>query len=248
MEENKKKDEIPVNAPEEKEIKNEKKETENVENKVNPEDVENTENVENTEKAENTVNPESSQTKTQTPEEDKRYNVITELPKNLWTYGSPIIFESGVLERDNISKKNRLTLNFTNIYPSTIKNVDITVFASDEEGNTEQVEHQYVALGQKYLTSKGSAAKLHIKNETAKKFVIKVNSVEFEDGSYWSKEDAVYESTGDIENLETFAEAKAKDYEDNYVTGTEEVGKDDSLSIGNGIERELCGTKTHLRY
>ena len=39
-----------------------------------------------------------------------------------------------------------------------------------------------------------------------------------------------------MEDVEVFAQAKTKDYEDNYISGMEEVQKDDSASIGNGIE------------
>lgn len=212
MEENKMRDANALNVSEEKELENK------VEKKGEPAQIIKEDKTEQVQK------------------EDTRYKVLLELEKNLWTYGSPIIFETGVLERDQVSNKNRLTLNFTNIYDNEIKNIDVTIFASDDEGNTEQINHQYVALGQKYLASKGAAARLHVKNEAARKFVITVNSVEFADGSYWIKEDAVYESTGVIEDLEKFAEAKAKDYEDNYISGTEEIAKDDSTSIGNGIE------------
>ena len=43
----------------------------------------------------------------------KRYEFIKEADKNLWTYGSPIIIESSVLEKDTVSKNNRLTLKKT---------------------------------------------------------------------------------------------------------------------------------------
>ena len=58
----------------------------------------------------------------------------------------------------------------------------------------------------------------------------------FSSGSVWTKKDAVLESAGEMEDVEVFAQAKTKDYEDNYVSGMEEVQKDDSASIGNGIE------------
>lgn len=169
-------------------------------------------------------------------EDNKRYKTLMTLDKNLWTYGSPVIFQEGVLERDQISNKNRLMLKFTNLYPDTIRTLNITVIASDDEENIEEIDHQYAALGQKYLATKGGAARINIKNEEARNFEIKVNSIEFEDGSIWTKEDAAYESVGDIEEIEVFAEAKAKDYEDTYLSGIEAVEKDDSASVGNGIE------------
>ena len=166
----------------------------------------------------------------------KRYKELARLEANLWTYGSPIIFESGFLERDQVSNKNRLTLKFTNIYEQEIRDVYLTIFVSDEEGNTDQIEHSYVALGQKYLATKGSAAKILIKNENARTFRIRIDKVVFEDGSVWQKEEAMLESAGEMEDIEAFAQAKTKDYEDNYISGIEAVDKDDSASIGNGIE------------
>lgn len=194
------------------------------------EDIKTDEAVENI-VPENNVCEEVAQT-----EENKRYKTLVELDKNLWSYGSPVIFEEGVLQRDQVSNRNRLILKFTNLYPDTIRTLNIRVLASDDEENVEVIDHQYMALGQKYLATKGGAARIDIKNEEARNFEIKVRSVEFEDGSVWIKEDAVYESIGDIEEMEVFAEAKARDYEDTYISGIEEVEKDDSASIANGIE------------
>ncbi len=81
------------------------------------------------------------------------------------------------------------------------------------------------------LHQKGKAAKITIKNENAVKFIIKIDRVVFVDGSVWTKKDAVLESAGEMEDVEVFAQAKTKDYEDNYVSGMEEVQKDDSASI-----------------
>lgn len=169
-------------------------------------------------------------------EENGRYKVLAKLLPNLWTYGSPILFESGVLERDQISNINRMSLAFTNIYEKDIRDLYITILADDGEGNIEEINHSYLAMGQTYLATKGKAAKIVVKNENANKFVIRIEKVVFEDGSVWFKNDAVLESAGEMEDVEVFAQAKTKDYEDNYISGMEEVGKDDSASIGNGIE------------
>lgn len=169
-------------------------------------------------------------------ESPKRYEEILNLGVNLWTYGSPVLFESGGLERDTISNKNRLTLKFTNIYKEDIRELNITIFASDEEGNAEEIPHKYGALGMKYLETKGSAAKITIPNENARKFVVKVDNVVFEDGTIWKKDDAVYESVGELEDIEVFSQAKLKDYEDSYISATEDISKDDAVSIGNGID------------
>jgi tetratricopeptide (TPR) repeat protein len=127
-------------------------------------------------------------------------------------------------------------LKFTNIYKKDIRDLNVTVFASDEEGNAEEIQHTYRALGLKYLDTKGSAAKITIPNENAKKIILKVDNVVFEDGTIWEKQDSIYESVGELEEVEVFAQAKLKDYDDNYISATEGITKDDSVSIGNGIE------------
>ena len=166
-------------------------------------------------------------------EKSGRYETLTELEPNLWTYGSPIVITSGVLTRDFVSKKNRLTFRFVNIFEQDIREVHLTVLVGEEE---EPIEHSYLALGQKYLSEKGRAAQITIPDEEARTFKIVIDQVLFEDGTEWHKKEALLESAGEMDDIETFAQAKLKDYEDNYLTATEEIAKDDSESIGNGIE------------
>ncbi|MCR5736656.1 MAG: hypothetical protein K6G64_03300 [Eubacterium sp.] len=169
------------------------------------------------------------------PKDNGRYETLLELPSNLWTYGSPVLFTSGILERDTISKKNRLTLKFVNIYLQDIREVHISIILGlDEEA--EVIQHSYLALGQKYLVEKGRTAKIAIADEEARDFQIRIDRVVFEDGSVWNKKDAVLESAGEMEEIETFAEAKLKDYEDNYVSAVQAYEKDESESIGNSME------------
>ncbi len=169
-------------------------------------------------------------------EKHTRYEELARLDENLWTYGSPVLFTEGVLEKDLVSEKNRLTLSFLNISESVIRDLYITITAEDEEGNVERLQHSYLALGQAYLKIKGRAAKLPISNENARKFNIVIDKAIFENGSIWYKEDAKLESTGIIEDIDVFAQAKAKDYEDNYVAATEALSKDDSASIKDAVE------------
>lgn len=208
----------------------------NMEEKMNENIIEDTANQqENSAEAlsnsENINNSETNDNKVSQSEGLKRYEKILDLKENLWTYGSPVLFETGELERDTVSNKNRLTLKFTNIYEKTIRDLNITVYASDNEGNAEEIQHKYGALGLKYLESKGKAAKITVSNEAAEKFVIKIDSVVFEDGTVWNKKEAICESVGVLDNVEVFAKAKLKDYEDSYISATEDVEKDDSASI-----------------
>lgn len=167
--------------------------------------------------------------------ESGRYETLTELSHNLWTYGSPVLFTEGILQRDTVSQKNRLTLKFVNIYEQDIRDVYISILTGDTE-EPETIEHSYLALGQGYLVEKGRTAKITIPDDEARVFRIRIEKIVFEDGSVWHKKDAVLESAGEMEDIETFAQAKLKDYEDNYISAVEEIAKDDSESIGNGIE------------
>ena len=86
------------------------------------------------------------------------------------------------------------------------------------------------------MAEKGKTAKIPIPDEEERIFKIRIDRVLFEDGSIWNKENAVLESAGVMDDVETFAEAKLKDYEDNYLTAVENIEKDESESIGNGME------------
>lgn len=166
--------------------------------------------------------------------DEGRYTTLLEFEKNLWTHGSPIIVEKGVLENDKVSNKNRVNLKFTNIFPETIRDVYLTVIAKDPEGNVDEIDHSYKALGQKYLSTKG-VAKLTIDNKDANDFKVRLDRVVFEDGRVWEKADAILEPEGDIEDIEEFAEEKLKEYEDAYKAALNYVQSDDSEHISEGI-------------
>ena len=166
--------------------------------------------------------------------DEGRYTTLQEFEKNLWTHGSPIIVEKGVLENDKVSNKNRVNLKFTNIFPEEIRDVYLTVIAKDPEGNVDEIEHSYKALGQKYLSTKG-VAKLTIDNKDANDFKVRLDRVVFEDGRVWEKADAILEPEGDIEDIEEFAEEKLKEYEDAYKAALNYVQSDDSEHISEGI-------------
>ena len=182
----------------------------------------------------NTKSDSKSKQETKAPEEEGRYSTLMELDKNLWTHGSPIVVEKGVLENDKVSNKNRVNLKFTNVFPETIRDVYLTVIAKDPEGNVSEVDHSYRALGQRYLSQKG-VAKLTIENKEANEFKVRLDRVVFEDGRVWEKADAVLESQGEIEDLEEFAEENLKEYEDAYKAGLNYVQSDDVEHISEGI-------------
>lgn len=167
--------------------------------------------------------------------EGKRYKTLAKLDQNLWTYGSPIIIEQGILESDTISNKNLLTLEFTNIYQQEIKDVYLTIFVSDAEGNEDQIDHGYRALHQKFMSKKGSA-KITIYNKEARDFKIRIEQINFEDGRVWTKENARLESAGKIEDLEKFATDKLEEYQDTYEQGLSQLESDRPDTISDGIK------------
>lgn len=165
----------------------------------------------------------------------KNEEVLKKLEENLWTYGSPVIFRSGVISKGNEEEKITLMLTFANIFEKVIQEISIKMLITDSEGKEEVAQQNYTSLGLGYLESKSDIAFSNLEID-AQSVLITVNRVLFEDGTVWTKEDAVYESTGDIEDLEIFAKAKNKDYEDNYIIAKEDIAKEDYINMGNGIE------------
>lgn len=158
-----------------------------------------------------------------------------QLDKNLWTYGSPVIFQEGVINKDEENNTSMLTLTFANIFQKTIKEMNVKMLVTGSEGKEEVIEQNFTSLGLEYLDSKSEVAFSDVKGD-ASNIVITVNRILFEDGTVWAKEDAVFESTGEIDNLEVFANAKNKDYEDNYIIAKEDIAKEDYINMTNGIE------------
>lgn len=165
----------------------------------------------------------------------KNEEVLKKLEENLWTYGSPVIFRSGVITKGDEEEKITLMLTFANIFEKTIQEISIKMLVTDSEGKEEVALQNYTSLGLGYLESKSDIAFSNLESD-AQSLLITVNRVVFEDGTVWAKEDAVYESTGNIEDIEIFAKAKNKDYEDNYIIAKEDIAKEDYINMGNGIE------------
>ena len=161
--------------------------------------------------------------------------IVRELEKNLWTYGSPVLFETSVLYKGEDENTNRLELTFANIYENYIDSITLVINAKDEEGNLTEIPQEYSSLNLGYLKSKGRDLFIDVAAST-QSIEIVVNRVTFTDGSIWVKANAVYESTGEIDSLEVFANAKNKDYEDNYLTAKEDIAKKDYVNMGTGIE------------
>ena len=42
--------------------------------------------------------------------------VLKTLEKNLWTYGSPVIFQSGIISKSSVENAVDFTLTFANIF------------------------------------------------------------------------------------------------------------------------------------
>ena len=128
-----------------------------------------------------------------------------------------------------------LTLTFANIFQKNIGEMNIQVNITDSQGKEEVVEQNLTSLGLDYLESKSVLVCSDVESDAAE-IDITVKRIVFEDGTVWVKEDAVYESTGAIDDLDVFAKAKNKDYEDNYVIATEDIAREDYINMNNGIE------------
>ena len=161
--------------------------------------------------------------------------VLKELEENLWTYGSPVIFQSGIVCKGEKEGTVELTLTFANIFQKNIGEMNIQVNITDSQGKEEVVEQNLTSLGLDYLESKSVLVCSDVESDAAE-IDITVKRIVFEDGTVWVKEDAVYESTGAIDDLDVFAKAKNKDYEDNYVIATEDIAREDYINMNNGIE------------
>lgn len=161
--------------------------------------------------------------------------VLKELEENLWTYGSPVIFQSGIVYKGEKEGTVELTLTFANIFQKNIGEMNIQVNITDSQGKEEVVEQNLTSLGLDYLESKSVLVCSDVESDAAE-IDITVKRIVFEDGTVWVKEDAVYESTGAIDDLDVFAKAKNKDYEDNYVIATEDIAREDYINMNNGIE------------
>lgn len=162
-------------------------------------------------------------------------SIPKDLEKNLWTYGSPIIFQEGKITPGVDEESVSLTLTFANIFQETIKEINLRLIVTNEKGEEETINQSYTDLALGYLQSKGNDISIKL-NKNTKDIKIQIDRIIFENGGVWSKEESVWESTGEIDNLDIFAKAKLKDYEDNYVIAKEDLAKEDYINMGNGIE------------
>jgi len=99
--------------------------------------------------------------------------------------------------------------------------IKIHIIDSEEQEN--KAEHNYTDLKLGYLQSKSEVIIVSAEIHSDTNVSVSVGKVVFDDGTVWKKEEAVYESTGDIEDLEEFAKAKNKHYEDNYIICEETI-------------------------
>ena len=162
--------------------------------------------------------------------------VLKTLEKNLWTYGSPVIFQSGIISKSSVENAVDFTLTFANIFEKTINEITIKLQIINSEEEKKEIVQNYTELTLDYLQSHSQVVTIpeEIKKDTD--VTITVDKVLFSDGFVWTKEEALYDSTGDIEELEVFAKAKNKDYEDNYIIAKEDISKEDYINMSNGIE------------
>ena len=83
-------------------------------------------------------------------------NIPKDLEKNLWTYGSPIIFQEGKITPEVDEESVSLTLTFANIFQETIKEINLRLIVTNEKGEEETINQSYTDLALGYLQSKGN--------------------------------------------------------------------------------------------
>lgn len=70
-------------------------------------------------------------------------NIPKDLEKNLWTYGSPIIFQEGKITPEVDEESVSLTLTFANIFQETIKEINLRLIVTNEKGEEETINQSY---------------------------------------------------------------------------------------------------------
>ena len=77
--------------------------------------------------------------------------ILKTLEKNLWTYGSPVIFETCVICESSEEAAVDFSLTFANIFEKTIEKMTIKIHIIDSEGQENKAEHNYTDLKLGYL-------------------------------------------------------------------------------------------------
>ncbi len=175
-------------------------------------------------------------------EETDKYQVQKRFDGAFFTYGSPIFFQecTFIKRGENGDRGNRVCLQFVNVdYKNrTIRNIRTSVrvyeTAKDkDEGNFVEVSHKYVSMNLKYLKGQGDESKIHVKNDQVYSIEIKVDEVEFTDGTTWSSQE-YYDNIPAIEDVESFADDYRNNYQETYAKGVELIENDVPEDIEKG--------------
>lgn len=125
-----------------------------------------------------------------------RFNRVYQLQSNLYTDGSPVIIENGVLLYDTVSGQNIIQLKFHSVREKVITELSVDIGIQDAISNQVggQINYCYQNLYDSSGSRFGQTKAIVVANKAAKAFVIRHVKVVFEDQSTW-------ENTAEFEPL-----------------------------------------------
>lgn len=119
-----------------------------------------------------------------------RFNRVYQLASNLYTDGSPVIIENGVLLYDTISGQLLIQLKFHSIFEKIITELHIDIGIQDAMSNqiNSQVHYCYQNLYDSKGSRFGSNKAIIVTKHNANAFTVQHMKVVFDDQSIWENE------------------------------------------------------------
>lgn len=122
---------------------------------------------------------------------NERFSKVFALTENLYTEGSPVIIEAGVLHKDNNTNTMFVQLKFRSISNKKIKAIKIIIFPKDIVGNAlgDKVEYQYLDLDIIRNMRFGQKTPIYMPDNKTRSFSMSLTEVIFDDNSIWNGTD-----------------------------------------------------------
>ena len=122
---------------------------------------------------------------------NERFSKVFALTENLYTEGSPVIIEAGVLHKDNNTNTMFVQLKFRSISNKKIKAIKIIIFPKDIVGNAlgDKVEYQYLDLDIIRNIRFGQKTPIYMPDNKTRSFSMSLTEVIFDDNSIWNGTD-----------------------------------------------------------
>lgn len=148
----------------------------------------------------------------------ERYKKIYELPRNLYSTGSPIIISAGALLQDNQLNKVLVQLKIKNISDSIIKGVKLEVICQDIANRTIDNKKVYQYLDLEVCRGKefGQKTPIYLEDDTTRAYSVNIIEVVLSDNQIWNNADAEFEPLKAIEELNFNNNELLKQYKMKY--------------------------------